>query len=387
MSRAISTSLAGVQRRINRTKRVQHLFAAALVVLVSAMYLADLGQSPLWGDELRSAEDVAQPFTRMLVARAEGGHQPVYFSLLYAWRQLVGENPAWLRSLNLIFFVSAAMLVYVVARRLASGWWAVLALALFALNAQVIYLTSIIRPYALVVLCTAAVTWLSVCRQRPKGRGFCAWVVLLVVGLASHFSFVPVVVAAALAAVADRRPDWRRLVAIVLSVLLWLPLCWWAAQQFQTSERLGWLPEAIDWRSAGMPAHHVFSGHASYVVRSVPLVGPMLWIALAAGVLALQLIGAVRTWRSDSNVPGILWATAILLMLGTFVVSGKNILLIERYVPGLLVAQTLLMAAALAFVGRKRPRIAWTVAGCLIAWTLLGFVQNIRHDVWVQHYG
>jgi uncharacterized membrane protein len=370
------------------TTRFEWACLLLIVTTAAVPYLLDLGQSPFWGDELPTLEDMRMSYREMVLDRARAGHQLTYFSGLWAWRQVMGESPTVLRGLNLIYYLPAVLLCFLAARAAMTSAWALCATALFAFNPQVIYLASIIRPYTLVLLCAVAVVALSLGVGRERRWRGGAWFLAILIGLAAHFSFVSVAVAAAVATLARRPFRPGRLGVVVAATACWVPLCLWTAQHFTTRERLDWLPASLDLRTAGYNAHHLFSGHVAAQAQGVPYVGNAAWLALAIGLLAMQVFGGIVIWRRHDATPALLWLAALLMVVLTWCMTGKNVFLIERYIPGLLATQTLLTTATLAWLSRHGyRRLAIAVAVVLLLLTATGFVQNLRHDVWVQHFG
>lgn len=108
----------------------------------------------LWLDEVLSIK-VAQEtsWTNLLLSSGnywDYVHPPFYFFLLKIWSVFSLEDD-WLRSLNLIFFIPSAYLVFLIGKKLKDQYVGFLAILFFSLHPLSINLSFQLRPYSLAV--------------------------------------------------------------------------------------------------------------------------------------------------------------------------------------------------------------------------------------------
>jgi uncharacterized membrane protein len=149
---------------------------AVLFALALLLRLPGLGDS-FYGDEgfsvLRDSE--------RLLTDSEDRFRPVFFSLLYLWRQLGFHGEIGLRSLPLIFGMAQIPLVFVVGKRLGGERLALVWGALLATSPLLVEFSQELRMYSLVALVALAQAWalLRVREQPSLGR----WAAFAAIGL------------------------------------------------------------------------------------------------------------------------------------------------------------------------------------------------------------
>jgi uncharacterized membrane protein len=149
---------------------------AALLAVGLLLRLPGLGDS-FYGDEgfsvLRDSE--------RLLTNSEDRFRPIFFSILYLWRQLGFHGEVGLRLLPLIFGIAQIPLVLVVGRRLGGERLALAWGALVATSPLLVEFSQELRMYSLIALVAIAQAWalLRVREQPSLGR----WAALGAIGL------------------------------------------------------------------------------------------------------------------------------------------------------------------------------------------------------------
>jgi mannosyltransferase len=168
----------------------QRLAVAGVVLLGTLVRLPGLSAS-FYGDEgfsvLRDSNSLLTP--------TEDRFRPLFFSLLFLWKELGFHGEMGLRALPLVFGIAQIPVAFVLARRLA-GFSAGLALAaMVATSPLLIELSQELRMYSLMPLFALAHACILVelTRRAPTGsRTLPLWAALVLVGVAgvyTHFHY------------------------------------------------------------------------------------------------------------------------------------------------------------------------------------------------------
>lgn len=137
------------------------LGATLIVVLLVAIWfrVTGLASAPFWLDEAYSAYAAEKGLTFILtVLPGYETHPPVYSALLSGWIKLAGTSLGGFRSLGLVAGLLLFPLSWAVACRAADAIGAdrrvagIAVLALLAVAPAIIYITRLVRPYALMAL-------------------------------------------------------------------------------------------------------------------------------------------------------------------------------------------------------------------------------------------
>jgi uncharacterized membrane protein len=163
------------------TKRRERLFLLIVMLAAVAVRLPGIGYS-FYGDETFSIlRD-----SKTLIPTSEDAFRPVFFSLLFLWRSVVGSGEAALRMLPLIFGILQIPVAYVVGKRLGGEKLARVLTILIAASPILIEFSQELRMYSLVTLIALVQVWLLLLqcseqhalpgrrmesRQRPHVRG------------------------------------------------------------------------------------------------------------------------------------------------------------------------------------------------------------------------
>ena len=181
--------------------------AAALVAAALTLRLFDLRGPSLWFDEGGSLRATSQStFSGMfsdLLHTAHGDRfQPLYFVLLWCWRQLCGSSAFSLRLPSALLGIAAVAVLALAARRLFGTEGALWCAFFSAPSAFLIIHSQEARPYALLILLVAlqfaCLLWVRDRADRPVRVGL--WLFWVVTGVACFASVLACLSTAALAA-------------------------------------------------------------------------------------------------------------------------------------------------------------------------------------------
>ena len=209
-------SIGAVQSRDVLPARRWALVAGG-VLLAAAVVLrfADLSGPSLWFDEggsLRATNQTSlHAMLSDLVQTAHGDRfQPLYFILLWFWRQIAGDSAFSLRLPSALLGIAAVVVLVAGARELYGVRGAVWSLLFVAPSALLIQHAQEARPYALLIFLTALQTVLLLgLLEGATWRSRRSWAFWLVTGVASFASILTILFSLGLAAgdlVVCRRP-------------------------------------------------------------------------------------------------------------------------------------------------------------------------------------
>ena len=192
------------------------IFAAAL-----ALRLPHLGYS-LYGDEMFSLLRDSSTF----LTQSEDRFRPVFFSLLYLWRQLGFHGEIGLRLLPLIFGLAQIPLAYHIGRRLSGKPLARAFAVLMAVSPMLIEFSQELRMYSMVAFLALLQVWIFLrLRERSSLGWWIAFVAVTWIGVYTHLHYWLFVAGLALSLFRERRtiPLRQSALALGASVLLFLP--------------------------------------------------------------------------------------------------------------------------------------------------------------------
>ena len=206
---------------------------AAFVVLGTIIRLTRL-HAELWFDEGYTwAETSTNTFGALFhhLANAHTSNErlaPLYYWLVYLWREVMGDSEASLHLLSILMSVASLVLLVDAARRLFGESAALWAAAVGGSSAFLVAYGGFVRPYALVIFFTCVVVdaWAADCTSARSRTGPIGWCAVGAAGLTAGiaFSFIPLTMMAS----CDwrLRSDWRRWVLLWgPSAALSIPIC------------------------------------------------------------------------------------------------------------------------------------------------------------------
>lgn len=341
-----------------------HALLATLIVAIAAVSLATLDAIPFWLDEILTVLALDGDLTSLLRNRIQAGHQPLYFSLAWLWKNLFGLSEFSLRALSWAFLVATLALAWALARRTLGPTSAWVCAALTAASPHLFYFSHIARPYAasapLVLLSLLAISE-HVRRPRRVTLALVAGATLLL--LLTHYSLMFVVGAQLAYALLRRRPHWSVVLTQLGVAAAWTPWALWCMSHYTLEERFHWLdgPDLANLFIAA--ANIVFDGPGVSRLHSAPLVIPLAWSAVSLAVVAMCVIGAQRMGETGRLVL-FTWATPLLLAVASMLLFSRNLFPLPRYFVATIATSPLLIVAALR-PWRGAPR--WVGAGFAVA--------------------
>lgn len=116
-----------------------------------------LGETPLWLDEAQTLAVIGDGYGSVGEHLRDDGHPPLYYWLLLAWTDVVGDSDAAARSLSVVFGLLTLPLMALAARRTGGPRVVAPTLALAATSPFLIRYSTEVRMYSLVIV--LALTW------------------------------------------------------------------------------------------------------------------------------------------------------------------------------------------------------------------------------------
>jgi len=257
------------------------------IVVAAALRFPTLGDQSFWRDEASTALELQGGLGHALSAvRDLEGMPPGYFVLAWLWSQAFGLGEAGLRSLSALFGVATVPVAWALGRALAPRA-APYAAALAATSPFLVWYGQEARPYALLVLLTAAATLFWVTDRRL------AWGLAAAGALLVHYFAVFLLVPQAV--LIARRAGRGALPALLPPAVTGAALA--PLVLAQSDNRVDWVSEtALSSRVADVAKHFV-AGEFGTPVDALAVVGFALLVAgavLARGrarcVLAVSLV-------------------------------------------------------------------------------------------------
>ncbi|MDD5088145.1 MAG: glycosyltransferase family 39 protein [bacterium] len=186
-----------------------------------ALRIPGLGDS-FYGDEVFSLlRDSAR-----LVTDTEDCFRPLFFSLLYLWKQLGFHGEIGLRLLPLLFGWLQIPVAYSVGRRLGDERLARVFAVLIACSPMLIEFSQELRMYSLVALLALLQLWAALrALERPTMLRWIAFVAVAAAGVYTHFHYWIFLAGFVPAFIRERKtvPAWQGLAALAATALLYLP--------------------------------------------------------------------------------------------------------------------------------------------------------------------
>jgi mannosyltransferase len=142
------------------SRRLPLLFCLAIIIAAALWFrINGLTANPFWLDEAYSAYAADKGFGFIFnVLPSYETHPPFYSAVLSAWTDIVGNSLTGFRSLGLFAGIILLPLCWLAGDEIARALkvdrrlCGLLALALLAVSPPIVYITQLVRPYALIVL-------------------------------------------------------------------------------------------------------------------------------------------------------------------------------------------------------------------------------------------
>jgi 4-amino-4-deoxy-L-arabinose transferase-like glycosyltransferase len=367
-------------------KRVDFILLA-VVVAALALRLPHLGYS-FYGDEMFSLLRDSGTF----LTRSEDRFRPVFFSLLYLWRQLGFHGEIGLRMLPLIFGLAQIPLAYHIGRRLGGEPLARAFAVLMAVSPMLVEFSQELRMYSMVAFLALLQVWIFLrLRERSSLGWWIAFVAVTWIGVYTHLHYWLFVAGLALSLFRERRtiPLRQSAAALGACVLLYLPnlpnLLYFS--QVRGAEYVMHLSSAIPKLLAAVTlGFNYFALPDQSLGRAVGVSDVMrnLAIALLAAIpVALLFWGFVRLHRRLSPAVWLgheLFTIPAFLALIASMVTGQYWLQ-PKYIIFVVPFGVLFVAASYLALSARWARRAVVVLGAAV------LVVAYAHCLDPQHYG
>lgn len=341
--------------------------ALAILVVCAAVMRMAFADTSLWFDEQASVFFSDQPFARLWSDwMLRETNPPFYYSLLRAWRAVVGSSDLAIRALSVGGSLLAIVLIYRLAARLYGRGAGLIAAALVAVSGQHLYYAEQARAY-IFLLCAMLVAIDALCILTADGTGRReekrAAVVYVVAATAAIYLHTTAILFPAIATLAVLAADPRRLrtpgrlLPLIRADLLVFVASGWAIRQAV----LQVLHHNSNIAPIGLIRPHDISRQSLHTLFLAGTPG-MLTLAIAGALTLLALGFAVIDRRR--------YETRLLLALGVVALLVLSILgmIVPVFVPRTIfwISVVPTVFAAAGIICLPRPAWRWGAAAALI---------------------
>ncbi|MCB1059923.1 MAG: glycosyltransferase family 39 protein [Calditrichaeota bacterium] len=161
-----------------------------------------------------------------LVTDTEDRFRPLFFSLLYIWRQLGFDGEAGLRLLPLIFGIAQVPLAYLVGKKLRDGQLGLLLAVLVAASPMLIEFSQELRMYSMVATIALAQAYvLLLMLEKFTWTRWAVFVLVALAGVYTHLLYWLFLMGVTLTFLRERKrlSIWKSWGALAATVALYLP--------------------------------------------------------------------------------------------------------------------------------------------------------------------
>jgi 4-amino-4-deoxy-L-arabinose transferase-like glycosyltransferase len=168
----------------------------SLTALAAILRFTHLAHQGFWFDEANTAADLRYSPGQMLGLLPQNETTPpLFYCVAWVWARVFGFGEFALRSLPALAGVATVPIMYGAGAKLVSRRAGVVAAALTAFNPFLVWYSQEFRPYAPMVLLSAAgLLAFAYALEEPTTRAVSAWAILSALGLANHYYALLVVV-------------------------------------------------------------------------------------------------------------------------------------------------------------------------------------------------
>jgi uncharacterized membrane protein len=374
--------------KAERMKKRVDVFLLTIAAAALALRLPQLGYS-FYGDEMFSLLRDSNSW----LTHSEDRFRPVFFSLLYLWRQLGFHGEIGLRLLPLIFGLAQIPLAYHVGRRLGGEALARAFALLMAASPMLIEFSQELRMYSMVAFVALLQVWIVLMlRERCSWGRWIAFVAVTWIGVYTHLHYWLFVAGLALTLFRERRtiPLRQSAAALGASVLLYLPNLpnLLVFTQVRGAEYGVHLPSAIPKLLAAVTLGFNYFGLSDQSLGQALEVGDVLHnlplAALAVVPAALLLWGFIRLHRPPLSPAAWfgheLFTIPVILAFIASAVSGQYWLQ-PKYIIFVVPFAVLFLVASYLALNRLWVKRAALVLGAAV------LVVAYVHFLDPQHYG
>lgn len=306
---------------------------AGIVLVGALLRFSTVGEQSFWFDEATTWQIVSHGLGHVLhqVPQTEST-PPLYYVLLWGWSRVFGLGEAGLRSLSAVFGTATIVVMWAVARRVASERAGLIAALLTATNPFLVWYSQEARAYSLLLL-MSALSLLAVARvlASPSRGRVLVWGLSAALALAAHYYAAVAIVPEGLwLAVALRRRGVLTLARIAAGVM---PIVAVGAAQLPLVLRQNDGRASYISTSGSLPYRLVQLFKQDLIGEGQPAKGLLTAICAAAVVIGLGLLvtRARRDERSGALAPLAIGLGGVVLAIvvaavGTDYVNTRNLL-------------------------------------------------------------
>jgi len=359
------------------------LVVTAIAVVIGVALRFVLADTPLWLDEAQTLAVIADGYGSIGAHLRGDGHPPLYYWLLLAWTDVIGDGDIAARSLSAVLGLAALPLVAIAAKRLGGTTLVGPTIALAASSPFMVRYATEVRMYSLVIVLSLA--WWLLGRdalERPTAGRLAGVAITTAALLLTHYWAAFLVAAGCVLVVLVRRSEHHRaetrsvVVAGLVGSLVFVP----------------WLPSLLTQvRHTGTPWAVNRNPVSSFVTGVSEFAGgreaghAIALFGVLAILLTLGLLGTRHNrWTIDLNLRLVPAVRPMALLVGLAMAGGLGAAAIlgsafaGRYF-------SIVVAFVLVLAGRGVAQIGDAVirAGVLAAAVglgLLGSLDQVRDD-------
>jgi hypothetical protein len=354
-----------------------HLLCLGIIALGSRFALL---HKSIRLDEAQSLWQTDHSYRALLQTVAKDVHVPLYHLVLRTWRLVLGPDIETARLLSLVFLLASVPVFYVVARKLLSRPWALLALVVFSCSPFVQWYGNEARMYSMLVFVTLVSQYffLSVVTT-GRTSAWIGYAASAVVGAYVHYFFFFVLVAQGLFLLAlSRRLPRAALVrmagvALLVGAAITPWLLYFRANGSASGTRPSLAaPSSVDY--SNVYSQFAFGFQSDAINTAVVQAWPLLVLAALAGV---------RIGSKPGRAMAYMIVAAFVPVLLAFVVSHLvTPFFLSRY---MIPALPALLIVVVRFLSNLTRPVARTLAVALLALTVTGtIVQAASPETPVQ---
>lgn len=339
-----------------------------IVALGAAVRFGTLGTQDLWLDEIVTVEVIRQgPIDLLRAVQAGESNPATYYLLAGGFERVFGDGEVGLRLLPALAGIATIPVVYATAKALASRRAALIAAALTATSPLLVWYSTELRNYSLLVFLAALATlfFVRALEDRAGQRWLWGWALFSALALTTHYFAFALIVPQAVWLLL-RRPGPRFDTGLAIGAIgavgfALLPLL--AVQR----GRGGWIDEySLFDRLVQVPEHFLVGLWTPWDVL------PALVVAVAAAVAVYAAVRADSRLRRAILIPAsvALGGAAFLLLAGA---AGDDYILtrnlLELWAPFAVALAVALGAEAVGRLGTLTAVALCAVGLGLAVWT------------------
>ncbi|MEH1870796.1 glycosyltransferase family 39 protein [Nostoc sp.] len=363
-----------------------YLFVLIVIVLSVFLRFFLLTKQSLWYDEgltlsLTDASTLQESITNVRNVRNSDRFQPLYFILLFLWRQMFGESEFALRSLSALLGIGSTIAIYFTALRIYGKKHALWSLIIITFSSFCVYYSQEARIYALAIFISSLQLYFfsAALVKNEKNQGTSIWLFSLftAIGIFTNINFCFSTVALCLSHIAIYR-NFRQ----------WLQ--WWLPAAFLSLPPVLYYltlpgatdPESIEVSRLGFP-----------IIQNIIFVLYGILVGTTYGPSTEQLHGDNKVQVALSYLPHILLLVIVstVIVLALIKVLLKHIKNHREQHPDLFFASVFVIAFLLGLLLAIVTKFNWVPRHSYYLWLplamLIPSVLSQRSGISSKRYG